>query len=117
MTPSLLVDQLTTLRDRYPDAPLVVFVPRAQLGEALETALARRLNGWRGIQALIPRHYAESVAQIDVFESGRRQAPVEGRLFRAARLLKDQQAQNGASEGRRDLPGWHLLASTAAAAI
>ena len=112
MTPSILVEQLNRLRDTHPRAPLVVFVPRTQLGHALETALARHCGGWEGLQFQIPRHYAEAVAQIDILQSGRREAPVEAHLFRTARILQERPQQETDS-----LPGWHLLASTVARAI
>ncbi|PQJ35938.1 hypothetical protein BSZ35_16195 [Salinibacter sp. 10B] len=112
MTPSILVEQLNRLRDTHPRAPLVVFVPRTQLGHALETALARHRGGWEGLQFQIPRHYAEAVAQIDVLTSGRHEAPVEAHLFRTARILQERPQQKTDS-----LPGWHLLASTVARAI
>jgi RecB family exonuclease len=112
MTPSILVEQLNRLRETYPRAPLVVFVPRTQLGRALETALARHRGGWEGVRILIPRHYAESVAQIDSLQSGRREAPVEAHLFRTARILQERPQRE--TDG---LPGWHLLASTVASAI
>ena len=113
MTSSLIVEQLSRLRDAHPEAPLVVFVPRTQLGRAVDTALARVRDGWQGVRTLIPRHYAEALAYADIVRSGRREAPVEEGLFRAARILQ------GLSDDARDedLPGWHLLASTVAGAI
>ncbi|MFB6248424.1 MAG: PD-(D/E)XK nuclease family protein [Salinibacter sp.] len=113
MTSSLIVEQLSRLRDAHPEAPLVVFVPRTQLGHAVDTALARSRDGWRGVRTLIPRHYAEALAYADIVRSGRREAPVEEGLFRAARILQ------GLPDDERggDLPGWHLLASTVAGAV
>ena len=113
MASSLIVEQLVHLRETHPRAPLVVFVPRTQLGRAVDTALARTRGGWQGVRTLIPRHYAEALAAPDLLRSERREAAVEERLFRAARILQ------GVPEDRRtdDLPGWHLLASTVAGAI
>lgn len=113
MTSSLIVEQLSRLRDAHPEAPLVVFVPRTQLGRAVDTALARAREGWQGVRTLIPRHYAEALAYADIVQSGRREAPVEEGLFRAARIL--QALPDDARGG--DLPGWHLLASTVAGAV
>ena len=113
MTSSLIVEQLSRLRDAHPEAPLVVFVPRTQLGRAVDTALARVRDGWQGVRTLIPRHYAEALAYADIVQSGRREAPVEEGLFRAARIL--QGLPDGARGG--DLPGWHLLAATVAGAV
>jgi RecB family exonuclease len=113
MTSSLIVEQLSRLRDAHPQAPLVVFVPRTQLGRAVDTALARVRDGWQGVRTLIPRHYAEALAYADIVQSGRREAPVEEGLFRAARIL--QGLPDDARGG--DLPGWHLLAATVAGAV
>lgn len=113
MSASLIVDQLDALREEYPEAPLVVFVPRTQIGRSIEDALARRRRGWGDLQTLISRHYAEDVARIDILSSGRREAPVGAQLFRAARIV-----QALPEEARSDtLPGWHLLADTVASAI
>jgi RecB family exonuclease len=114
MPASRIVDQVAALRRSHPEAPLVLFVPRVQLGSAVEAAVARRDGGWRGLRATIPRTYAEKVASADVFASGRRQAPVDGRLFRAARLLKERPEREGDPTA---LPTWHLLALTVAEAI
>ena len=113
MPSSIIVEQLSRLRDAHPEGPLVVFVPRTQLGHAVDTALARDRDGWQGLRTLIPRHYAEALAYPALLRSGRREAPVEEGLFRAARILQ------GLSDGARDedLPGWHLLASTVAGAV
>jgi hypothetical protein len=117
MAASLLVDQIAQLHSEYPDTPLVIFVPRAQLGQALENAMGRQLDGWHGVRATIPRHYAEEVARIKIFQSKRTQAPINGRLFRAARLLKSSRdAPRRATDTAQGL-GWHLLASTVAKAI
>jgi hypothetical protein len=113
MVSSSLVAQLSRLRDVHPRRSLVVFVPRTQHGHALDTALARSRGGWQGLRTLIPRHYAESVAYSDLLRAGRREAPVEEGLFRAARIL-----QALPDDARRDdLPGWHLLASTVEGAL
>jgi RecB family exonuclease len=113
MRTSLIVDQLDLLCEEYPEAPLVVFVPRTQIGRAIETALARRRDGWRNLRTLIPRHYAEEVARLDLFTLQRREAPVSGKLFRAARIAKDLPD----SMRNETLPGWHLLADTVTRAI
>jgi len=111
--PSHVVDQLGRLRDAHPRRPLVVFVPRAQLGHALDTALARVRAGWQGLRTCIPRHYAASLAAVDVLRSGRREAAVEEGLFRAGRILQALPDDRG----NDDLPGWHLLASTVEGAL
>jgi len=113
MESSRLVNQLGRLRDAHPRRPLVVFVPRAQLGHALDTALARARAGWQGVRTCIPRHYAEVLAFPDVLQSGRREAAVEEGLVRAARILQAL-PDDGADD---DLPGWHLLASTVDGAL
>jgi len=113
MVSSRVVDQLGRLRDAHPRRPLVVFVPRAQLGHTLDTALARARGGWQGLRTCIPRHYAELLAEVDLLRSGRREAAVEEGLFRAARILQvlpDDPRDD-------DLPGWHLLASTVEGAL
>lgn len=123
MQASRIVDQLVALRKRYPEAPLVVFVPRTQIGRAIEVSLARRQNGWQGMRPLIPRHYAEDVARLDLFRSERREAPVAAKLFRAARIVQDRSEAESADEDGSDaapsdaLPGWHLLADTVAQAL
>ncbi len=113
MSASRIVDQLDALRNEHPRAPLVVFVPREQLGQAVEAALARRRRGWRDLRTLIPRHYAEDLARLDVLRSGRREAPVGAQLFRAARIVQALPAD----ERVEALPGWHLLADTVAEAL
>ena len=113
MRTSVVVDQVAALRTAYPTSRLVVFLPRMQLGQALETALARRMDGWDGIQVRLPRQYATDVSRVDILQSGRREAPVEGHLFRVARILQD--VSDGTQTGA--LPGWHLLARTVADAI
>jgi len=113
MASSPIVDQLGHLRDNHPQRPLVAFVPRAQLGRALDTALARARAGWQGLRTCIPRHYAATLAYPNILRSGRREAAVGEGLFRAARIL-----QTLPDDGRDDdLPGWHLLASTVDGAL
>ncbi len=113
MQASLVVDQLLRLRKRHPESPLVVFVPRTQVGRSIETALARCQRGWEGVQTVIPRHYAEDVARTDIFLSGKKEAPVGAQLFRAARTVQDLPDE----EKSGTLPGWHLLANTVAGVI
>ena len=105
--------QLRALCRAHPHAPKVVLVPRTQIGRALEDALARDADGWAGVSTRIVRHHAEQVAQPRILASGRRELPVGGRSFLAARLLKQLQRQ-----GRLDgLPGPRQLADTVAEAI
>lgn len=111
---SLVAKQVARLRKRHPDANLVVFVPKSQIGQALETAVARQTSGWHGVQATIARHYAESIATLDVLRSGRRENPVEASLFRAAQMLKERPDLEKRHE---DLPGRHHLAGTVADVI
>ena len=111
---SLVAGQVTHLQKRHPDANLIVFVPKSQTGQALETAVARRTSGWHGMQATIPRHYAESIAMLDMLRSGRQENPVEASLFRAAQMLKERP---DLEERHEDLPGRHHLAGTVADVI
>lgn len=114
MPSSLVVDQLAHLLDTHDGANLVVFVPRSQIGHALETALARHTTGWHGVQATIPRHYAESIAAVDVLRSGRSENPVEAALFRAAQMLAERPELEAEHD---DLPSRHHLARTVAEVI
>ncbi len=105
--------QLRALCRAHPHAPKIVLVPRAQIGRALEDALARNADGWAGVATRIVRHHAEQVAQPRILASGRSELPVGGRPFLAARLLKQLQRR-----GRLDgLPGPQQLADTVAEAI
>jgi len=114
MSSRRVVDQLAHLRQTIPDAHLVVFVPRSQIGQALETALARRIAGWHGVRATIPRHYAEEIAALDLLQSGKRENPVEGALFRAVQMLEALPASH---TDRESLPGRHHLAGTVAEVV
>lgn len=105
--------QLAAFCRAHPRAPKVIVVPRAQIGRALEDALAQELDGWAGVTTRIVRHYAEQVAQPRVLASGRRELPVGGRSFLAARLLNDLE-ERGQLDG---LPGPQQLADTVARAL
>ncbi|WP_103027186.1 PD-(D/E)XK nuclease family protein [Salinibacter altiplanensis] len=113
MQASHVLDQLNALRDHHPDAPLVVFVPRTQIGNAIESDLARRREGWQDLQAVIPRNYAKEIARLDILTSGQKEVPVSASLFRAARIIQELPEE----ERSASLPGWHRLASTVADTI
>ncbi len=105
--------QLQALARAHPTIPKVVLMPRAQIGRALEDALAQEEGGWAGLNAHILRHYAEQVARPRILASGRAELPVGGRSFLAARLLETLE-RRGKLEG---LPGPGQLAPTVADAI
>lgn len=108
-----MLDQLDALQDQHPDAPLVVFVPRTQIGNAIQADLARRRDGWQDLQAVIPRNYAKEIARLDILTSGKREVPVSANLFRAARIIQKLPEE----ERSATLPGWHRMASTVADTI
>ena len=110
---SPLLDQLEGLCAAHPIAPKYVFVPRVQLGRAVEDALGRDRKSWAGLQCLIPRHYAERLAEPAAQASGRVEVPVGGKSILAARVMEDA----AEDDALQDLPESPSFASAIGRAI
>ncbi len=109
--PSFLT-QLRALCDAHPTALKVVFVPRMQLGQAMETAAARRSGSWGGLTCCLPTHFARKIARWDVLHSDRSEWPSEGTRLLVSAILDDL----AGSSLMRGLPGpRHFAAATSEA--
>ena len=77
----------------HPRARKVVFVPRVQLGQALEQAVSLRCTGdeqaWGGLSCLLVRHYAERLATKHILRSDARELQPAAHRFLAVRLASD----------------------------
>jgi len=113
MSTSPVLDQLSAARASFPDAPLVVFVPTLQNGHALETALARRLGGIHGVDAIPVERYAQQVARRSILTSERTPIRSIDRLFYSAGILQEMASSLEASSA----PGAHHLSRTVAEAV
>jgi len=67
---SLLVRQVCKLLDQFPTAKLVVFLPRSQLGTALQQAVARKRGGTAGLTATTAERYAHEQAALALRADG-----------------------------------------------
>ena len=61
-SPSRAVDQLVRLCRQHPIERKIVFVPYAQLGQTLTTAVARENGGVGGLECQTPQSYAKNLA-------------------------------------------------------
>jgi RecB family exonuclease len=116
--------QVHALCQTHPLCPKVVFVPRTQVGQAIEQSVARRggfservenektrdnglpggIGAWGGLSCLLPRHYAARLAARRILTSGRRELRPVGQRFLAARLTDALDAAPG-DEAFAGLPG------------
>ena len=94
--PSVLVRQVGALLDRHPGARLVVFVPRPQLGTALQQAVVRERGSTAGLRATTLERYAHDLAALSLRADGRSELDVGPQFFLTAtaveRLTDEQQA-------------------------
>lgn len=68
--PSILVHQLAALHQEYPTDEIVAFVPRRQLGMALETALTQSSRHVAGVTATTVSDYANAWAALPLQKKG-----------------------------------------------
>jgi len=92
--PSLPVRQVCALHERHPTARLVVFVPRPQLGTALQQAVARKKGFMAGLTVTTVEDYASDIAELSLHADGYTQLDAGPRFFltaHAAQSLDDEQ--------------------------
>jgi RecB family exonuclease len=111
-TSSSAIAQIRALCEAYPTARKIVFVPRMQIGQTIESAVARRGDGSAGLACLLPRHYAERLAARRILASGRAELQSAHRRFLAAHLTD---SLDGAVFA--DLPGPAHFAGSVAEAV
>jgi len=97
---SLPVRQVCALHDHYPTAHIVVFVPRLQLGTALQQAVARKRGSTAGLLATTIEQYAQNLAGWTLRADGRAELDPGARYFLTATTLQtlednDQDALTG----------------------
>jgi RecB family exonuclease len=85
---SPLVRQVCTLIDEDPTAPLVVFLPRRQLGLALQAAVARRRGASAGLTATTLQEQARTVAEVPLLAAGRTALSPGPRFFLTLEIIR-----------------------------
>ncbi len=104
--PSLPVRQLCTVHDRHATARLIVFVPRLQLGTALQQAVARERGSTAGLTATTIEQYAQSLAKWSLKADGRSELDAGSRYFLTATALQTLDAHHrDALTGNQPLSG------------
>ena len=104
--PSLPARQVSSLVDEFPKARVVVFVPRLQLGTALQQAVARTRGHASGLQATTVEDYARNLAALSLRVDGGTELDAGSRFFlteQAIRTLTDK--QQSALTGGQSLSG------------
>jgi len=120
MIPAPLLPQLQSLCRDEPTAPKVIFVPNQQVGQALQSAVARADGQVAGLTCLSPSQYAEQIAQAAIVDSGRQRLLGGGRTFLAADLLADvddSTVDSTADASLDTLPSPHRFARTVGASV
>lgn len=103
---SLPVRQVCALHDRYPTARIVVFVPRPQLGTALQQAVAREHGHTAGFSATTIKHYATSLAERPLQADERTELGTSPRYFLTSRALQSiPEEHRDALTGNQPLSG------------
>lgn len=86
--PSLLVRQVSALLDRHPGDHVVVFVPRPQLGSALQEAVVRARGGTGGLRVTTLEQYAQDLAALSLRAEGRSAVDAGARFFLTAAAVE-----------------------------
>lgn len=104
--PALPVRQVCAALDQHPTDRLVVFVPRWQLGAALEQAVVRERGGTAGLTATSIESYAQTLVELPLRAEGFSELDAGTHFF-----LTSQAVRGLSPERQSDLSGGQPLSS------